>query len=380
MRDEKMMILKMLEDGIISAQEAKELLESLESPRSSNANSENPKGRKEKISEQEEKIELEEFVSGLGRKFESFRKDFEPKLQKLTEIVVEKTATVADRFSKPFLDEAPPSHATEHKNILERTFGLKVAERYNDLKISSFNGSIRVNSCKGDNITVKVAYNPKIENATLNFLKREKEYILDYDENKFSFVSVDAFIPESLFRNVNIQCINGAVEVCSINVESYTTISGLNGSAKLKDIESGIIKVDVNNGSLDATNIISKSGKFEVSHGSIYCTGFDIEDLYIKAFNGSANVDIPELNRFKDYICSIDSSNGKTNISLPRVQDIGYHVKAQASLANAKVKLTNLDYIVDSHDFVEAKSINYDTYLKRVSINAKTSNAPLIIS
>jgi len=379
--NEKMVILRMLQDGIITASEAKGLLDAVEDDKPSSSDS----TTSEKDYEKEENP-----LSGWGTKFEHMKKDFAPKLHKLTEIVVEKTATVADivtektttvadKISKSFdLEYMGEEQKKSYKNMPERIFELEVAEGYNELKLSSFNEATRISGCSGNRIMVKVTYSQKSRNPNLNFIKKGREYELEYEEHDFDFVLVEAFVPERLFRNMNIQSVNGEINLLSINSE-YISISNLNAGVNLKSVESEIIKVDVNNGFLNAVNVISKSGKIEVSNGAVDCVDFDVEDLYIQNFNGVTNINISSFKKFKEYMYNIDTRNGKVTMVLPSSVGVGYYIKGQASLSNVKLGLKDVEHIKNSGDYVEAKSADYDAFSKHMVINARTSNAPLNI-
>lgn len=371
MSDERIIILKMLEEGRISSEDATKLLDAI---------SKDNKVYTEKEGVDSHDTSIETFTNDLGRKIEAFTKGFEPKLYKITETLVEKTTNMADKIAQSIpVIEMPKRYKPVNKNILEHTFEIRVPEGYNELNLSSFNGDIRINGYSGDLIKAKVNYIPKSGGANIDLLKLGEKYILNYNEDMFEYVSIDAYVPKSLFRNINIQCINGIAYVSSIKTE-YLTLNNLNNNSEIKDIESGIVKIDANNGSLKATNLMCKSCKFEISNGNLNINNFDIENLYISAFNSNTNIDLTKFNKFNGYIWNIESSNGLISMKIPSTPDIGYYIKAQTSLNNVNVGLTGLDYILYFSSYVEAKSVNYDVILKHVNINAETSNAPINIS
>lgn len=369
MRDERIIILRMLEEGRISAEDATKLLDEI-SKDGVNLDTHN----------NTEDTFLETFTYDLGRKIDTFTKGFEPKFHKITETLVEKTANLADKIAKSMPTiEVPKRNKQANRNILEHTFEIRVQETYNELALSSFNGDVRINGYNGNLIKAIVKYIPKSGGANIDLLKLGEKYILNYNEDLFESVSIYAFIPKSLFNNIDIQCTNGIAYVNSIKVE-YLLLNNLNNNSELKDIEAGIVKIDANNGSLKVTNLICKSGKFEISNGKLNITNFDIENLFISAFNSNTNIDISKFNKFNGYTWNIESFNGKIYINIPSTPDIGYYIKAQTSLNNVNIGLTGLDYILYFSSYVEAKSVNYDVIFKHVSISAETTNAPINIS
>ncbi|MDR2899677.1 MAG: hypothetical protein LBU94_05135, partial [Clostridiales bacterium] len=165
MANEKLMILKMLEDGKISAEEAARLMEasvqnkSMETEQAPKAPPHVPQQPRPYSEPPKDYTGLptneragytgyskphsgdapwpdhgysnggvppvtrgfDDFASELGRKFNAFARDMEPKLQKFTETVVEKTANMADMISKsvnadtsyPHSPAAKPAYSQE---------------------------------------------------------------------------------------------------------------------------------------------------------------------------------------------------------------------------------------------------------------------------
>lgn len=103
MKQERMMILTMLENGKINAEEAERLLNALK--RNGNAFdkddfSDNLEDRFTKIVEG-----FNSFAKDLGEKLDNVAKDVEPKLKKATKIVVDKTTSAIDEISKTLGDK-----------------------------------------------------------------------------------------------------------------------------------------------------------------------------------------------------------------------------------------------------------------------------------
>jgi len=169
MPNEKLVILKMLEDGKISASEAGRLLEAAgaddtagdgqppraayqaprrpappagtapyagNGPGGSYTGAPRPAGS------------YDSFAGDLSRRFDAFARDLEPKLQKFSEAVVEKTADFADRLSKS-LDESmrtpprsPAPAPPQRPDGQEKRYELVVTPGYNELSLAGLNGDV----------------------------------------------------------------------------------------------------------------------------------------------------------------------------------------------------------------------------------------------
>ena len=92
MQDEKIMVLKMVEDGKISPDEAVKLLQALATPNESNS------------VDVDEKLNtfyqsVESFAKDCNEKVSAIAKDVEPKLKEATKIIVEKITPLLDSLS-----------------------------------------------------------------------------------------------------------------------------------------------------------------------------------------------------------------------------------------------------------------------------------------
>ena len=99
MRQERLKILSLLEEGKITAEEAAKLLEAIKSP-------EDPGFFSEETAEQvNEKVSrfaknVEGFARDFGERVGDAYKDIEPKLKKASQAVLERTAAVFDEISR----------------------------------------------------------------------------------------------------------------------------------------------------------------------------------------------------------------------------------------------------------------------------------------
>lgn len=96
MKEERMKILKMVEEGKISVDEATKLLEALKETYPFESYDDYSFNEKAKDFAKN----AESFAKDLGDRMSSFAKGMEPKVKKATEFVVGKTASVVDDISK----------------------------------------------------------------------------------------------------------------------------------------------------------------------------------------------------------------------------------------------------------------------------------------
>ena len=416
MSDQRTMILKMLESGKITATEASQLLEALSTGDAENhephenrqnysqTNRQDPPPRRqasEKNNSDDFEQKIEAFGRNLSKKIGVLTKEMEPKLKKMTEVVVDVTATTADKISKsisqmtdserdttrqydtrstaprPPSPSRPPSPTS--MTATAKTFEIIVNERDSELILSGFNGNVSLKGYNGDKITAKVYYKTRDSKASIDLIKLGNKYVFDYQQENFKEVSIEAYIPEFMFSQITVETINGNLSLHTLKVGDLL-IKNLNGNTDLSDLNCGKIDYESSNGSLDITNVVSQKATFENFNGRISIKGIDVEHLQIESFNESIIMNVLNLANFNNYIWNIESSNGELDIIAPSGFDIGYHLEARTSLSKIKIGLTGINYISNSETHAEVKSFHYDDAQKKVRMKLQTSNGNLSIN
>lgn len=391
MSNEKIMILKMLEEGKITADEAERLLGTVgkesahtgsgASTSYSRQNTNNSAGTGGASTGGSAFTGFDEFTNDLGRKFETFARDMEPKLQKFTEVVAEKTVNVADKISKSFASEtvSRPVPTGSFGPGMEKNIEMIVQPGYNELSLSTANGDMLIKGYNGDKITAKLFYKPRRAGAAIDMIKLGGKYYLNYNEDDFEKVSVDMFVPEAMFQVVNLSNINGRLDVSSIKTDHFVAANA-NGSTRVASLVCDSIKMDCSNGMLDISGIRGGNAQIENFNGSIEANDIDVSALKLIGGNGGINVSVAYLRTYSEYVWAVEASNGRLNMNLPTLPELGYHIKAHTTLGTVKIGLTNMNYISNSHSFTEARSIHFDSAAKKVKLSLETSNGPLVVN
>ena len=424
MASEKMMILNMLQEGKITADEAARLLSSVEDKDSQNPPHTagphmGPKtggvtpGRPQTGTAQSPGRETPRTVRGaadsgpisndgrrpvpprpsgsvdfdeLGRKFAAFAKDLEPKIQKATEIVAEKTVTLADKLSKSFdsasLPRMPETGAKSTASPgagTERNIELLIADGYNELNLSGLNGNVHIKGYNGDKISARIHYKANRSSAAIDLMKLGGKYYLSYEEDDFQFVSIDAYVPAHKFKVINISGINGNMDLSGLSCDQLQ-ISNSNGQTVLLDLTAESIKSESGNGRLTIGNITASTAVIEHFNGVVDAGEIDAEKLSLTNFNGSLSMSASAFNRFNEYLWNVETSNAKLTFNVPTLPGLGYHIKAHAALGNVRIGLTGLEFLINDPGLIEARTASFDSCGKKVRLALETSNAPLTVN
>ena len=236
-----------------------------------------------------------------------------------------------------------------------------------------------IHGYNGDKISASVSCKAKRVNAALSLMRLGNKYFLNYDEDDFEKVSIDAYVPENMFNVISINTINGAMDISTLSADTIS-LNNSNGQTKLQSLSSDYLKAECNNGKLNIGAVKAKNARVENFNGAIDALDIDCANLRLTSVNGGIVVNMSQFAAFPGYVWDVESSNGKTTLNLPASPDLGYHVKAHASLGQIRIGMANMNFLYNSASMAEAQSIHYDSCPKKVKLALETSNATLQIN
>lgn len=403
--NEKLMILKMLENGQINAAEAANLLQSIESPSRAAAPPTLPPTPKSHPTPRMDSDTSRHGNNGsrsggghglddLTRKFESFARDMAPKAQKFAESAAGVISGAADKVSKALSEAgssvpsaAPQAGHTPRPAAPASTTGgteqhiemLVDSSGYNELSLSGLNGEVRVKGYNGDKITAKLTYRKKNSRAAIEMMKLGNKYFLKYEPDDFQSVSIDAYVPERAFSVFKADGLNCTVD-CSSLAAGEMQIINANGNTRLSALAATNLTAEGTNGNFIISNVNAASATVENMNGNLETHELDIANLKLTNYNGPLSIIMSGFNRHASYIWNVETGNAKLNMNLPTMPTLGYHIKAHAAMSEIRLGLTGLQFLINESSLVEARSIHFDTAAKQVKLAVETSNAPLTIN
>ena len=413
---EKLQILKMLENGQITADEAARLLQSVDTgstapkmptapvpPPVAPVVPPPPAPKYEGYASNNGRPPSSHAHSGpstmedLGRKFESFARDMAPKVQKFAESAVGAIVGVTDKVSDAFTSgtshhgSPAPSHGQSARPTPPRPAatpaGMAVinieklveAGSHNELSLSGLNGDIRIKGYNGDKITASLAYKAKRAGAPIELVKLGGKYFLNYEADDFHQVSIDAYVPERAFGIIKVDGINCQVD-CSSLAAGDIRINNENGTLNISGLSANAITAENGNGRFSVSNIAATTATLENLNGPMEATEVDVANLKLTNYNSPVSIIMSGFNRHEDYLWNVETGNAKLSMNMPTLPSLGYHIKAHAAMSEIRLGLTGLQFLINEPTLVEARSISYDHAVKKLKLAAETSNAPLTIS
>jgi len=396
--DEKMMILKMLQDGKITSEEAYKLINAIDGSKSEETRNTSRKIEidvEDKLNRFAEKASrIAEKVNQKANKFaekvnqninsnpEIFNDDFGKRLESVGNDIAESAVKFADRlvnYLGSVLD-FNPDKMQQHKSYTYPAEGLT------DLYLSTDNFSVKVNPAETHEIIINM-YTNSI-NPNHNF---DEYYSADINGNscristKFplgTWGRVELLVPKCI-DILTVYTSNGKCEINGLNVDQakYQTSNGkitlvASGGKKIEAITSNG-KIVFDNTSFSNTSISTSNGKIEVLNSR-----FDTIDA--KTSNGALLLSGVKTLEAAEAKYNLYTSNGRIAIELEPKPECGYLVDANTSLGSIHVDLPELAYSVEKnvstlHSTALVKSGDFESTNNKVYVSATTSNASISI-
>jgi len=412
--EEKMLILKMLQEGKITTEEAVKLLESLEksstsSPRSGSRINEIRDELTAKLNE----MKIDEKLNKFGDKASKLAETFGEKAGKLAEqlgenINPEKIENNTERFTEEFtrrmeglgqdIAESAAKFADIFASQLGNLFETSLEKyKYNssytypiadnsNIYLNTSNFSIKVIPNAAKEITVNVYVNSNIPALVID------EYFKTITEENCCRLSSE--FPGRTWGRIEIQLPKGVNSMhlttnnarCEINDIDVKLIkcSTANGKVTISRCIADEIEILTDNERVVFNKVSARTANIRTSNSKIDIEGSHLDNIDAKTSNAAILVN---SSRKGDSLTSnyiLNTSNGKIDIGLAKTEDFEHMVDAHTSMGHIDVNLSNLVYETDKKNIgmqstAQIKSDNFDTSSNKMVINANTSNAAILI-
>ena len=365
------MILRMLEEGKITAEEAEALLKALgEGQTSVEAEpQEDPWERLEKMGE--------DFASKVEVATERFARSLEhnvgDKLHKLPKILA--------RF--PFFGE-------ESQEFTRVVRGIVGPGEVIPVDLSNGNGPIRVQGWTEDYYQLTVVQRLKGRDREL---LRGRLFEVPWEDRaeKTSFklavpslgdglIFLHLMVPEERVYQVDLRSQNGSLRVENLKAKDLT-LDSINGSTQLRSVKARLIRGEGGNGSCEMEGVEAKVIRHELGNGSYRISG-SASDVDLCTTNGSVNVRISEIRDETRY--ELRTTNGAINVSLPYQADLGLSLDLQTSVGRISAELASLEIARQERQgggsVLTAHSPDYSDKADKIELQASSTSGSIIVS
>lgn len=376
--EEKILILKMLEEGKITSEEALKLLESL--------------GKDNEERNYEEKntpdSKLNDTINKFSKKAEKFAEkigpDFISRVENVSTDFADAAVKFADKmvgfFSNGF------SNADIYKTVSKNfSFPINNPEK---LRIILKTQNLAITANASD--TSEVSLNMK-----LNLL----DEITDVDKHITALAEDDIINIETNFPSK----VWGKLEIrVPKNMEIFQ-IESSNSKCSIEDLKAKSLYCNTSNGKIEFLNCScqtlqakTNNGKIIMSHSQATCAtldtsngGIEMENSCfdkLKSYTSNGNIYLSHFYSINpgEAVYDLQTTNGKIKITLDKDSNIAYKINADTTLGNINISDLEPSYIIDRNNSNMKASASvvsgfYNNAENKMFIEAATTNASINI-
>jgi DUF4097 and DUF4098 domain-containing protein YvlB len=388
--EEKMYILKMLEEGKISSGEAARLLEALGSgSKSDDCDFLKKKDKKVTFNEEFTKVKdklndwKKEFKKNYKQKdFDKAVEEFATKMEKVGKGVAYATMGVADKVVD-FLGSVVNVNAFDifgNYKAVNKTFEIENVNENMEIEIEGLNGHILVKKHMDSTIKIRTVIKSPQDNADeiLNFTQSENLVSAKYNKIGNISVSHEIFLPVVKFKKISLTTKNGKIYVEDVSAEEFKTATS-SSSIDLMGVTSDKLSVSNKNGKIQFGYIIGKDIDIDADNSVIEIKHIKTESLDAATRNGRILVEnIHHYENSSIINMNLNTQNSGIKVNMNDMDTRGYKVKANTTHGEVNLLIPEMTYKNISkqmkNSFVEAESNGYENFDKKVNIIAEAQN------
>lgn len=375
MQQEKRIVLKMLEEGKITASEAEALLNALKEG-----------GPGEGVDQEDFWARLEKQGEEFADKVESAAERFYRSLESKTEVLAtDKLARIPKIFARfPFIE-------FEETHEFIQVFRGRLADDVSVVSafLSTFNGPLKVRGWSEEDYQLTVTQ--RLRGKDRELVRKRLHYIdwvdgetrndlnLDIPALDGATVSLELMVPRSRRYDVRLQSHNGSLQVADLqgtSIELETT----NGSALLRQVQGERILGKTNNGSCQMDRVRADSIQYRLNNGS-YRLRVLAGEFDCTTTNGSVNLQLMEDNGGGAY--AVRTTNGSIAIKVPNRDDLGVDVDLRASVGRVTADLGPLEISQKERGggggLLVARTFNFAEQARKIVLQASSSSGSISV-
>ena len=395
--EEKMMILKMLQEGRINSEEAAKLLEALEAKKEPPCYGPGPRAFRgpkppqrnyyDEVAKVRERID--EWRRELSKNynqndFDKMVEEFSAKAEKFGKNVATAAFGIADKVADFVGSIIDTSAFNVFGNCVteEQQFEAAAAEGMN-LELQATNGQITVKKHQEDKILITAKIRTPQENAksAIAFSNGDGTVSVKLakpDTYNLS-VSYDVLLPAVKLNQVALETKNGKIYVEDVTSEEFASVTK-NAVIDLTGVNSARIAAETKNAKVNANYIIGRDVNFGTANAAIEIKNLKAVKLTAATSNGKILVDnVQNYDNENVAELNLKTSNANIKANMNDSENKGYKISARTSNGDINLLIPNLLYrnamrIDRFNRQADAETENYAAAAQKVNIQAETSN------
>jgi DUF4097 and DUF4098 domain-containing protein YvlB len=387
--EERMFILKMLEEGKISSDEAAKLIEAIENRGEKDENDGSKRQKKTGFNEEVSKVKerlnewKKEFKKNYSQKdFDRAVEEFTNRAEKVGKHLAYTTIGFADKlvdFVSSFVDTNSFNVFGKYK-ATEKIFDVDNVSEGMELNVEAINGHILVKKHMDSKIVIRSIVKSPEDNADdiLDFSKGEGTVDLKYNKIGNISISHEIFLPAVKFKSIKLFTKNGKIYVEDSLAENFEAVTS-NSNIDLMGVTGDKVNAATKNGRINFGYIIGREININADNSVIEIKQVKTANLNAVTKNGKILVE--NVHNYKgepDINMNLKTSYAGIKVNMNDMEKRGYRFKGETTNGEINLLIPEITYHniskQMSKNFVEAESSGYEGYENKVNITAETSH------
>ncbi|MDR6121670.1 DUF4097 and DUF4098 domain-containing protein YvlB [Bacillus sp. SLBN-46] len=360
MKEERIRILKMVEEGKLKVEEALTLLEELEKAQQSMEQK-----QEQMVNELSNAVQFEE-----AQKEEAFQAKYQSTKDKIFDFVDSALKKLKDfDFDLNFGQSVDISHIFQHGDATMKDVDIDVA-----------NGTVKIAAWDQPDVRIECqAKVYRVENqdqARQNFL-RDVHFSIENEKLRFTtqqkWMKVDAliFVPKAQYDRIRIRMFNGTVVGEELNVGDLR-VKTANGKITLNQLNGKKAELETAHGKIKVNRSVFDEIEAETIHGAIMVEG-DFKKVETQSFNGNISYNV-RGNR-SEWI-QAKAITGGIEVFIPEGSPVNGELKT--NLGGFHVNLVGVQVLEEKTEMIQKslrfQSVNHPDKMMRIYADTKTGS------
>lgn len=279
------------------------------------------------------------------------------------------------------------------------TFNSDIGDNIRALVFEGKNAPVKMVAYGGDRIEVEAQYKAKSGwNPYIALTEENNVYSLSYDDNALYMLGISVRVPDKAqIDSISLKTKNASILVDDMKARKIE-LSTKNESIKVSDTKGDSLYCETKNASIVLNDIEMREIDAHTAHSKISLD--DVDAVFVRLITSNAKIDISDSDivqlyaetsnsplRFEDIgyrdgerLCCIDAitTNGQITIRLPR-EDFKCKLKASTTHGGIFSELNDMVYQANEPNYAEAQAIGYETAENKLNLNLQTTNYGIYI-
>lgn len=347
MQNERQRILKLVENGTISAQEALTLLEALENPTAQQSVVEEkkvePAEEQPKATSWFDDAMFEKKGDGASP-FDSMQAEFSKVGTRFVDIISSALNRVKD-FDFPQVGATQFEHTYTFDSAAIQSIAVDVPH-----------GSIAIEPATDERITVKCAVKAGLRNEEETSLEETflKRFVAEENGStlrlisdfKMMQVNMTLYVPQKDYEDITLKLLNGAVKLQQTSVQALR-VKTYNGAITVHGVTFKRLSAESSNGAIELKQVKGRDAEVETMNGRVYIDGV-IEDVDAKSLNGHVTVATKTV-----FASKVKAETVAGNVELYVPRNMSLKGKLVSNLGKVDVRLDDVAKHSDDQQFLQ---------------------------